>query len=107
MGVHPISARANLPVQRLSEEPDHQMVGIAHVRYGETLLAAGQPANAENQLTSGYAILSKQPTPAATWMTLARNGLAAAYDSLGRRDDAVRMKKEQSQAEKPATVAIK
>ncbi len=87
-------------------EPDHQMVGIAHVRYGETLLAAGQAANAEKQLSSGYRILSKQPTPAATWMTRARNGLATAYYSLGRREDAARMKKEQSQAEKPATVAV-
>ena len=85
--------------------PDHQMVGIAHVRYGETLLAAGRAPNAEKELARGYEILSRQPTPAAVWMTRARAGLIAAYDSLGRRDDAARMKKEQSQAENPATVA--
>jgi hypothetical protein len=75
-------------------EPDHQMVGIARVRLGETLLAAGRTRDAETELESGYAILTKQKTPSVTWLERARKGLVAVYDSLGRPADAAKIRTE-------------
>jgi eukaryotic-like serine/threonine-protein kinase len=66
-------------LRRYSEvlTPEHQLVGIAKVRYGETLLAAGNRADALRELERASVILSKQTSPPATWVERARKGLAA------------------------------
>ena len=64
--------------------PDHQLVGIAHIRLGHTLLLERRFKDAEGELRQGVGVLTKQDTPPARWLTMARTDLAVVYDSLDR-----------------------
>jgi len=79
---------------------DHPLQGIARVRFGHALLAAGQPAEAESQSRAGYDLLVKRKNPPAVWLTMARQDLAAAYRALGRNGDADRFQAELASANK-------
>ncbi len=73
-----------------SLEPDHQLIGIARVRLGRTLLLDRRFSEAEKESLAGYEILSKQEAPPVTWMERVRKDLTLEYDSLGRADEALR-----------------
>jgi hypothetical protein len=80
--------------------PDHQLVGIAHVRLGHTLVLEHRYADAEKELTNGYGILKAQTNPPASWFNLARNDLVAVYDTLKQPDKAMPFRAELAQAKK-------
>jgi hypothetical protein len=64
--------------------PGHQLVGIAHVRLGRTLLHAGRFAEAAAESRAGYDLLLKQSAPPKLWVDNWSEDLAAAAESLGR-----------------------
>jgi len=82
---------------------DHPLQGIGRIRFGHTLLAAGQTADAETQSRAGYELLVKRSDPPAVWMTMAREDLATAYRALGRPADAERFQAELAGAAASAT----
>ena len=82
--------------------PNHQLVGIAHVRLGHTLVLERRFADAEKELTTGYGILKSQTSPPATWLGMAQTDLVAVYDSLKQPEKAVPFRAELAQAKKTA-----
>jgi serine/threonine protein kinase/tetratricopeptide (TPR) repeat protein len=72
--------------------PDHQLVGIARVRLGRAIRLQRRFADAERETTAGFEILMKQSTPSPHWVQFARHDLALDYDSLGRPDEAKRVR---------------
>jgi serine/threonine-protein kinase len=72
--------------------PDHQLVGIARARLGRVLRLEGRWADAERESLAGYTVLMKQSTPSLTWVQRARMDLAIEYDSLGRPQEAVKIR---------------
>ena len=72
--------------------PDHQLVGIARARLGRAIRLQGRWAEAERESLAGYTILMKQSTPSVTWVQRARMDLAIEYDSLGRSQDAAKVR---------------
>ena len=67
----------------------HTSIGIAKIKLGRAILRLGRFAEAEVESRAGYEILAPQLNPTASWLVSARADLATAYDSLGRRADAV------------------
>ena len=63
--------------RRYKEElaPDHQLVGIAKVRFAEVLLADRKLSDAAREFKDGEEILKKQSTPPPLWMQRAKKGL--------------------------------
>ncbi|HVP59003.1 MAG TPA: serine/threonine-protein kinase [Myxococcaceae bacterium] len=86
--------RRVLAVYREALPEDHPLQGVARVRFGHALLAAGQASDAEAQSRPGYEVLVKRKDSPATWLTMARQDLAAAYRALGRSADADRFQAE-------------
>jgi len=80
--------------------PNHQLVGIAHVRLGHTLVFERRFADAEKQLTTGYGILKSQTNPPATWLGMAQTDLVAVYDTLKEPEKALPFRAELAQAKK-------
>jgi serine/threonine-protein kinase len=74
--------------------PDHLNVGITSIKLGRAVLRQGRYAEAEKLVLAGYQIVSKQAAPTVSWLTAAREDLAAAYDALGRKDDAEKFRTE-------------
>jgi eukaryotic-like serine/threonine-protein kinase len=66
--------------------PDQQLVRIAHVRLGRTLLGQRRHAEAERGILDGYALLMKQATPRGRWVTVAREDLVTLYDAVQQPD---------------------
>ena len=78
--------------------PEHQLAGIGRVRYAEVLLLQGRTADAEREMSAGYRIIAKQSPPPPVWITRAREGLVAVYDSLKRPDSALKYRNELARA---------
>ena len=72
----------------------HPLQGIARIRFGHALLAAGQSGDAEAQSRAGYDLMVKRSDAPAVWMTMARQDLATVYRSLGRPAEAERFQAE-------------
>jgi hypothetical protein len=71
----------------------HLNIAIARIKLGRTLLRQGRHDDAEKEVTAGYAILSKQVNPSASWLQSARADLAeiAAYrESRAMRNPSIR-----------------
>jgi serine/threonine-protein kinase len=71
-------------------EPEHPLVGIAHARLARSLLGERRYAEAAREGEAGYKILVNQTEPQKVWLDYSRKTLSAAYDSLGRADEAAR-----------------
>ena len=71
---------------------DHQLVGIARGRLGRALRLQGKFAEGAKESLAGYTILMKQSTPPVLWVQRVRSDLAIDYDSLGRPEDARRVR---------------
>jgi len=80
----------------------HTNVGIARVKLGRALLRQGRFAEAERESRAGYDLLTPQVNPTVSWLTSARADLATAYDSLGRPNDAARIRAEIAALEQQA-----
>jgi serine/threonine-protein kinase len=78
--------------EALSEE--HLNTGIARIKLGRTLLRSGRFREAAEESLAGYEILKRQTNPGISFLRAARTDLAAAYDSLGRRELAARFRAE-------------
>lgn len=78
--------------------PGHLNVGITTIKLGRTLLRQKRYPDAEKATRTGYEILSKQASPAVTWLQSARQDLAEAYDALHQPEKA-----EKFRAEREAT----
>jgi serine/threonine-protein kinase len=72
--------------------PDHQLVGIARVRLGGVLRLQGKWGPASKETEAGYTILLKQSTPSVYWLRRATGDLALEYDSLGKPQDAAKIR---------------
>jgi serine/threonine protein kinase/tetratricopeptide (TPR) repeat protein len=57
--------------------------GIARVKLGRTLLRERRYREAEREILAGSDILSKQTSPAVSWVQAARKDLALVYEALG------------------------
>jgi serine/threonine-protein kinase len=70
--------------------PENLNVGIARIKLGRTLLRQERWADALEQTIAGYEIMSKQADPAVSWITAAKTDLVAAYERLGRPQEAAK-----------------
>jgi len=77
-----------------AQSPTHLNTGIARIKLGRSLLRQQRLVEAEGELKAGYDIVSKQAAPGVSWLKAAREDLAAAYDGLGRPEDAARIRAE-------------
>jgi len=70
-------------VGRFSEaqSPNHVNTGIARIKLGRSLLRQKRYDEAETETFAGYGIVSKQAAPTVSWLTSAREDLAAIYDA--------------------------
>jgi serine/threonine-protein kinase len=68
--------------------PEDMNTGIARIKLGRTILRQGRWEEAAAQSLAGYNILLPLTDPAVSWLQAARRDLAAAYDALGRSDEA-------------------
>jgi serine/threonine-protein kinase len=75
-------------------EPDHLYTGIARIKLGRSLLRQRRLEDAARETRAGYDIVSAQSSPSVSWLTSARTDLVAAYEGLGRADEAARFKAE-------------
>jgi serine/threonine-protein kinase len=73
---------------------NHINVGITTIKLGRTLLRQRRFADAAATSARGYDIVSRQASPAVSWLRNARLDLVAAYDSLGTPDKAARYRAE-------------
>jgi serine/threonine-protein kinase len=80
--------------------PGHINVAISRIKLGRTLLRQKRSAEAERETREGYDILSKQSSPAVSWLQAARQDLAEAYDALRQPDAAKRFRDEREAAAK-------
>jgi serine/threonine-protein kinase len=74
--------RGSLDMYAKTLPPGTISEAIARVKLGRTLLREKQMAEAEKESRAGYEILKKQASPSVSWMTAARQDLAAIYTSL-------------------------
>ncbi len=77
-----------------AQSPNHLNTGIARIKLGRSLLRQRRIAEAESELKRGYDIVSKQAAPGVSWLTTAREDLAAAYDALNRPEQAAHIRAE-------------
>jgi serine/threonine-protein kinase len=77
-----------------SQGPTHINTGIARVKLGRALLRQRRFAEAVEESRAGYDILISQTSPGTSFLLAARTDLVAAFDSLGRPDDATRFRSE-------------
>ncbi len=83
-------------VRRLTEAqgPEHFNTAIARIKLGRSLLRQRRFAEAVVESTAGYDALRKMANPAIGFLQNARKDIAAAYDTLGQGDKAVRFRTE-------------
>ena len=62
--------------------PNHLNIAITRIKLGRALLRENRFKDAEAETLAGYEILSKQASPAVTWLQQARKDLATIYDAL-------------------------
>jgi serine/threonine protein kinase/tetratricopeptide (TPR) repeat protein len=74
--------------------PDHINMGIARIKLGRSLLRQHRYAEAATESLTGYEIVSKQASPAVSFLKAARGDLVIAYDSLHQPERAARFKAE-------------
>jgi len=79
-----------------TQSPEHLNTGIARIKLGRALLRQGRTAEAEVESKAGYDIVSRQTAPTVSWLTSAREDLAAAYDLLHRPEEAAKYRAEAS-----------
>lgn len=72
-------------VRRFTEAlgPNHVNTGIARVKLGRALVRQKKYKEAEQEILAGYAILSKQTTPATSFLQAARRDLITLYEASG------------------------
>jgi len=75
-----------------TQGPEHLNVGIARIKLGRCLLRQRRFADAAQETHAGYDIVAKQANPSIGFLQNARKDLSIEYDSLGKRDDAVRFR---------------
>ena len=63
--------------------PGHLNIGIAEVKLGRTLAGERHYSEAETHMLAGYEIIRRQASPAAKWLDMARQDLAALYQDSG------------------------
>jgi serine/threonine-protein kinase len=68
--------------------PEDMNTGIARIKLGRAILRQGRWEEAAAESLAGYDILLPLTDPAVSWLQSARRDLAAAYDALGRPDEA-------------------
>jgi serine/threonine-protein kinase len=86
--------RQALATYDVTLEPDHLYTGIARIKLGRSLLRQRRLEDAARETRAGYDIVSAQSSPSVSWLTSARTDLVAAYEGLGRADEAARFKAE-------------
>jgi serine/threonine protein kinase/tetratricopeptide (TPR) repeat protein len=87
-----------------AQSPGHLNTGIARIKLGRSLLRQGRTAEAERELKAGYDIVATQAAPTVSWLTSARDDLAAAYDALNRPEDAARYRDEAARVAQTAAL---
>jgi serine/threonine-protein kinase len=78
--------------------PGHINNGITQIKLGRTLLRQKKFTEAEQAARTGYDIVSRQASPAVTWLQSARQDLAEVYDALGQKEEAQRYRAEREAA---------
>lgn len=84
--------REALARYRTTLPPDHLNVAIGHIKLGRTLLRQRRFAEAAAESLAGYEMMSRRADPSVSFLRAARRDLIAAYDTLGRRDQAARFR---------------
>ena len=77
-----------------TQAPDHLNTGIARIKLGRSLLRQGRTAEAEVESKAGYDIVARKTAPTVSWLTSAREDLAAEYDALHRPEEAAKYRAE-------------
>ena len=86
--------RAAVATFSATQSPVHLNTGIARIKLGRSLLRQGRTAEAEVESRAGYDIVAKQTAPTVSWLKSAREDLVAAYDILGRPEEAAKYRAE-------------
>jgi serine/threonine-protein kinase len=87
-----------------TQSAGHSNTGIARIKLGRALLRQQRYPEAVVETLAGYDILRRQMAPGVTWLVNARKDLVEAYDSLGRPDQAARLRAELADTvKKPST----
>ena len=85
---------------KVSLSPDHLNTGIAQIKLGHALVRQQKYQEAEPHSLAGYTILTRQTSPSVSWLKIAREDLAAAYDALDRPEKAEKFRVEMASAGK-------
>jgi serine/threonine-protein kinase len=93
--------REALAMYALTLPPGHINNGITQIKLGRTLLRQKKYIDAEVATRTGYEIVSKQASPAVTWLQSARQDLAEVYDALGEKTKAAKYRAEREAAANP------
>ena len=72
--------------------PDHSNVGIVRTKLGRALVRQRKYRDAIEECTAGYDILSKQSSPAMSFVTNAKADLVVAWTALGRPEEAAKFR---------------
>jgi serine/threonine-protein kinase len=79
--------------------PEHLNTAIARSKLGRVLVRQQRYQEAEAELLVAHDILSRQKTPASSWLQTTREDLVASYDALGQREKAQRFRAELAEAQ--------
>lgn len=69
---------------------DNANIGIARIKLGHSILGQRRYQESALELLAGYRIVAKQTSPSVSWLTTARKDLVAAYDAIGKPDEAAK-----------------
>jgi serine/threonine protein kinase len=96
-------------VRRFTEalSPDNVNTAIARLKLGRTLLHQNRYQEAEVETSASYVILTKQTSPATSFVRAARKDLAAEYDGLRQPEKAAKYRAELAAAENKTLEASK
>jgi serine/threonine-protein kinase len=86
-----------------TQGPTSLNVGIARIKLGRAILRQSRFEEAERETLAGYEIVSREAAPTVSFLTAAREDLAAAYDALGRPDRAAHFRAEQAAVDSAAS----
>jgi tetratricopeptide (TPR) repeat protein len=80
-------------------DPDHPLVGVAHVRLGDVLLKQDRLDEAEATSLAAYGILNGQSSPPPRWFSLVCANLATIYEKWEQPEKAAEFRACSSSAE--------
>jgi len=99
------SYRDALQIYAQTLPADHLNVAIARIKLGRALIPQHRYADAEIESLAGYAILTKQTDPPATWLQNARKDLVEEYQAMHEPEKAAKFQAEPAAIEGKALAA--